>query len=433
MSSDNRKERMESNGIGRRESMLRKMDKCLEKLAEGLPGFSPKEFSRVLDAIHEYPAAAFRLLCKRMAGKDPALRALACWAVSDTLSPAAAERLKAMAFDELLPEEARAQASEYLARLGQPVDPEVLEMSLPNAAEILARLPVRVIESVRVGELADAVRRFASLEDSEKAVLIHRLGYELKGAAAPFYEKVACDDEYLGASVVAATSAFHLGACAGLMRRLAESDSKALHKAARKALYELKSAGFDVSGQPEAAQPEATVQEEPSGAGLPLFKAVASEDMDGDVFLAVAQQCPNGRLRTLTMIVNVWRGGVRNAGFRPDMSKAAFSRALKTWERDMDLRDAPLEEIQRVVARGLAANKALGLRVPLDFQLGRDMLGELGEEIAAAGFPFRCTGCGAALGNGVIQALKDAIVYDHVQVERRCQGCLEAGKDGGGK
>lgn len=430
MGSDKRKERPAPSAIERRECALRKIDKCLEKLVEGLPGFNPKEFARAVDAIKEYPDPAFRLLCKRLAGKDAAVRALACWAVSETLSPAVAERLKAMAFDELLPAEARAQATEYLARLGQPVDPEVLEMSLPNAAEILDRLPVRVVDAMREGQVEEAARRFGALQAPEQAVLVHRLAAELKDAAAPLFEKVAGESEALGEAVVAAVASHHLGACAGLLRRLAESDSKALHKAARKALYALKSAGCDVSGHEEAAQPVTAAQEEPADADLPLCKAVVAESRQGNVCFFLAVERPNGRLKTLYVLVNVWGGGILKAGMRPAISKSQFAKTLKSMSRDFQLREADMEEIRRIAARGLASTQALGLRVPLDFQLGRDMLGDLDALVAEMGSPFRCTTCGAALGESALQAVKDAAVYSHVQVEKQCSACRASGVSG---
>ena len=79
-----------------------------------------------------------------------------------------------------------------------------------------------------------------------------------------------------------------------------------------------------------------------------------------------------------------------------------------------------------MAAQAVAVCKAVGTRIPLDFQLGRALLGPVDEEIAALGAPFRCIGCGVALGDEAIQQVRDALVYSHVKVEKRCKACQDA-------
>ncbi|HRU06496.1 MAG TPA: hypothetical protein P5137_12070, partial [Candidatus Brocadiia bacterium] len=88
------------------------------------------------------------------------------------------------------------------------------------------------------------------------------------------------------------------------------------------------------------------------------------------------------------------------------------------------------EELKKMVARGLAVSKVVGGPLPMDFQLGRALLEPLDEAVAAFGSPFRCVECGVALGEEVVNQVRDAAVYNHVKVETRCQACRDAAAKG---
>lgn len=428
MSPDKRKEILESSDIGRQEALIARMKAAMDRLAEGLPLFDPKEFDSAVEAAKACPNVALRGLCRRLSAKDAATREVAAWVLGEIVAPPAADRLKAMVFDELAPAMARAQAAEFLSRIGEPVDPDMLEMSLPNAPELLASLPARVVEDVQAGDLDSAARRFAGLEPPAQAVLIHRLVAEAGRAAVPFCERVAEGDDFAAEAALSAVSAQRLPEAAELVGRLAKRECKKVRKLARTVKYELESAGIAVPGSCQRRAEDAAERREERATGTRFYKAMISEPQpDGAVFACAAVEKPTGKLKALSLVVDPWRGGIESAAYRQDMTKSSFARTLKRWQREMRLQDVGAEEIRALASRGLAVSKALDSRIPVDFQLGKEMFGDVDEQAAALGSPFRCEGCGAALGEEEIARLKDAAIYPHVKVEKRCKACRDAG------
>jgi len=212
-----------------------------------------------------------------------------------------------------------------------------------------------------------------------------------------------------------------------LVADLACVGSKDVQKAAKRTLFDLKAAGVDV---PEPA-PSAAAEPEPERADheLPIHRVLVGEEQDGNPgFVSLARLRPNGRLKVLVLTMDLWGGGLLAAGYRSDTSKTAFERTLERTPETMTVRDVDLDEARRCVARGLAVTKAVGAKIPLDYQLGKSLLGPMDEEIAAAGVPFRCEGCGAELGEDTIRQVRDSMVYRHVKVEKRCDACRDAGE-----
>jgi len=413
--------------IGRREERLAKMEKMLESMAKDLPRWDGKTFEKIVEEAAAFPQQALRILCKRLAGKDEAEQAVTARALAKMEGPELVERMKAVIFD-VTPDAAKAQANEILKLRGAAPAQDELEMSLPNAAELAARMPERVRDDLAAGKTAEAADRFKALSPARQAVLIHGLGQDAPDLAAALFDKVAELTPAVSEAVIVCVADNVISAAAPVVARLAAGAPKDLQKTAKRALFDMKAAGVAV---PEIAAPAPAPQPaaKPAAAdnALPVYKACVSQrSKDDPCFLTLARERPDGRLKVLSVVADFWRGGVRNAGFRPDMSKSAFARTLKNWERDQPVKDVPYEELKKLVVRGLAVSKVVGGPLPMDFQLGRALLEPLDEAVAAAGSPFRCSECGVALGAEVVGQVRDAAVYSHVKVETRCQACRNA-------
>ena len=420
--------------IGRRERRIAKMERELDRLAERLPHLDTRAFGRVAAVLRDYPGATLRVLVKRLANEDPAVRGLAARAIAGCDDPKVARRLKAMVFDVVAPDLAKVVANDILARSGQGVEPDVLEMSVPDAEELIAQLPDRTLDILAEGRRAEAVARFRGLAQAEKALLVYRLAESGAEGAAEFYEQVAAGDDYVAEACVWAISMAHMAAGAAFVARMSESSNKGLHKAAKRALYDLRASGVDVP-HPEAEVEEKPEPEaEPSDGELPVYQVWISATSDTEpIFLSVARERPNGRLKVISMVIDLWKGGMRSAAFRQDLSKSGLKRAMGNWRREMELRESDLDEARRIVARAILVCRAMETPIPMDFQLGRSLLGLLDDALASAGAPFRCSECGAALDGDMAGRARDAAVYSHVKLETRCAECRardEGGAEG---
>jgi hypothetical protein len=403
------------------------MGQLLDALAADLPRLDLKVVAQVVKDARTYPTAALRLLLRRLASDDPAVQAVAERVLASCGGPAVIENLKATVFDVTAPEKLKLRANELLAEVDTPVDPDVLEMGVPQAAKRAADLPGRVCDALAAGRFDEAAERFRRQARPAQAMLIHRLAAVKAAGLTRFLRFVSEGDEYVQEAALCAVSAHALADAADLVVEWASSLSKTIQKAAKRAIFDLKAAGVVVP-EPPAEAPQAESQAEPADDQLPVYRATAVETPEGALdFVSVARLRPNGRLKLLLMSVDPWRGGIRMAAYRSDVSQSAYDRTLRSIaEKNSTVRDADLGEVRRLAALGLAAARALGTRIPLDFQLGRSLLGPMDEEIASAGAPFRCASCGGALGEETLRQVRDSLVYDHVKIERRCPACLKA-------
>ena len=398
------------------------MEQDLEALAQGLPTLDLKVMSRVVKGIQTYPTAALRVLFKKLDDEDPSVQAVAERILAGCRVEDVVDNLKATVFDVSASSMQKVRANDLLSEVDMPIDPDVLEMSVPNAAELAEALPSRVYEALEACRTDEALERFGRLAQAQQAMLVHRVAAQHPEGAVAFLARAAAEGEYLQHAVLSAIGSYAMADALDLVLGLADRGSKDIQKEVKRTLFELKAAGVDVPEQAPVKEPEPKT--EPTDDELPLHRVLLGEGKNGEVsFVSVARRRPSGRLKVLIMMIDPWQGGIRMAAFRSDASQSAYERSVRAAPGEVTLRDADIEEVRSAVSRALAAAKALGTRIPLDFQLGRSLLGDLEEEIA----PFRCVGCGAALGGDALAQVRDAMVYQHVKVEKRCQACRDAG------
>jgi hypothetical protein len=161
-------------------------------------------------------------------------------------------------------------------------------------------------------------------------------------------------------------------AAALLVQIAATTEAKGLQKAARRALYRLKTMGVDTESVP-SREPRKSVLEVPK---LPVVAALASQiDFDGNRALYIARRRPFSGLVFVSLIIHDRRGVIECNAF--PVTKKDLTRMVADIQADDRLThiELPPTYAQQLVEEGYQRNLATGTPIPRDFQGLRDLLG----------------------------------------------------------
>jgi hypothetical protein len=175
------------------------------------------------------------------------------------------------------------------------------------------------------------------------------------------------------AAVVEALSTIATPDAAALLTQIAaKTEAKALQKAARRALYRLKTMGVDTeSVLPQ--EPRKSVLEVPK---LPIVAALASQiDFEGSRALYLARRRPFSGLVFVSLIINDQRGVLDCHAF--PVTKKDLTRIVADIQADERLThvELPPAYVQQLVEESYQRNLSTGTPVPRDFQGLRDLIG----------------------------------------------------------
>jgi hypothetical protein len=174
-------------------------------------------------------------------------------------------------------------------------------------------------------------------------------------------------------AVIEALSTMATPAAASLLTQIAtQMAAKDVQKAARRALYRLKTMGVDTeSVLPQ--EPRKSVLEVPK---LPVVVALASQiDFDGNRALYLARRRPFSGLVFVSLIINDQRGVLDCNAF--PVTKKELSRIVTDIQADDRLThvELPPAYAQQLVDESYRRNLSSGTPVPRDFQGLRDLIG----------------------------------------------------------
>jgi hypothetical protein len=174
-------------------------------------------------------------------------------------------------------------------------------------------------------------------------------------------------------AVVEALRAMATPEAAALLTQIAaKTDAKDVQKAARRALYRLKTMGVQTeSGLPQ--EPRKSVLEVPK---LPVVVALASQiDFDGNRALYLARRRPFSGLVFVSLIIND-RRGVLDCNALP-VTKKELTRIVTDIQADERLThvELPPAYAQQLVEESYQRNLSTGTPVPQDFQGLRNLVG----------------------------------------------------------
>jgi hypothetical protein len=174
-------------------------------------------------------------------------------------------------------------------------------------------------------------------------------------------------------AVIEALSTMATPEAAGLLTQIAaRTDAKDVQKAARRALYRLKTMGVEAaSGLPQ--EPRKSVLEVPK---LPVVAALTSQiDFDGNRALYVARRRPFSGLIFVSLIINDQRGVLDCNAF--PVTKKELTRLVADIQADDRLThvELPATYAQQLVEESYQRNLSTGTPLPQDFQGLRDLIG----------------------------------------------------------
>lgn len=174
-------------------------------------------------------------------------------------------------------------------------------------------------------------------------------------------------------AVVEALSMMATPQAAALLAQIAaKTAAKDLQKAARRALYRLKTMGVDIESL-ASQEPRKSVLEVPK---LPVVVALASQiDFDGNRALYLARRRPFSGLVFVSLIINDQRGVVDCHAF--PVTKKDLTGMVADIQADDRLThvEFPPSYAQQLVEESYQRNLSTGTPVPRDFQGLRDLIG----------------------------------------------------------
>jgi hypothetical protein len=174
-------------------------------------------------------------------------------------------------------------------------------------------------------------------------------------------------------AVVEALSTIATPEAAALLAQIAaKTEAKALQKAARRALYRLKTMGVDTESVPPQ-EPRKSVLEVPK---LPVVAALTSQlDFEGNRALYLARRRPFSGLVFVSLIINDQRGVLDCNAF--PVTKKDLTRIVAEIQADDRLThvELPPTYAQQLVEESYQRNLSTGTPVPRDFQGLRDLIG----------------------------------------------------------
>jgi hypothetical protein len=181
------------------------------------------------------------------------------------------------------------------------------------------------------------------------------------------------DDARLLPGVVETLSTIATPEAAAMLAHIAaKPDGKELQKAARRALYRLKTMGVDTESVPPPER-RRSVLEVPK---LPVVAALASHiDAEGSRALYIARRRPFSGLVFVGLVINDGRG-VIGCNALP-VTKKELTSLLADIQADERIThvDLPPAYAQQLVAESYQRNLATGTPLPPDFQAVRDLIG----------------------------------------------------------
>jgi len=401
------------------------LERLVAQLIDALPVLDMKILEAALAEVKARPRASLRYLFEQFTSTEPAARAVARRILATCDSAGVTDELKAIIFDADQDPWAKVLANDLLDELGSPVDADVFAMSVVDPEALATKLPSRVLRFLAEGDVKSAVGHACTLHPADRTMIIYEVAARQKQGAVEFLKAIAEGDEANAAAVVGAIGAEKLDGGVPLLLELQRAAGRDLQKLIKKTLFELRKAGVEI---PEE-MPRSPLRPGSAADGdslSPYRMMIGEQAPDGTVLVMMTWKRPNGRLKVFTVVVDLWKRGILDAVFRRDMSRSSFERFLNAQSaRRQPLKESTVEECRHMIARGVCVAKEFGFPLPLDFGLGKPLLDDLDEEVAAFDNPFLCSVCGGELDSKTVEKIRVTAPYDNIPVETRCLKCRE--------
>jgi len=209
---------------------------------------------------------------------------------------------------------------------------------------------------------------------------------------------------------------------------------------------------------------------------LPIYQCLVSKSRDsGMLTVIVARERPDGNLKTMVLLLDLWKKGIRDCFVDANLSKAALrhlcmklgqsyhlaeqppidmsqeqvkskehtppekhtpKEKVKSKEhthsekhqKKIEPAEQPFEQIgftecQKLIRHAWDIAKGVKTEIPWGFQYWRDMLGDLSKVPKMEGSLYKCPKCGGDLPQSAVDLIKQHAQSDDIQFYIVCRKC----------
>jgi hypothetical protein len=154
-----------------------------------------------------------------------------------------------------------------------------------------------------------------------------------------------------------------------------------------------------------------------------FFAAFASNtDRAGMLTLAIAWEKPDGRLKAMFLLLDLWKKGLKDCFMDVDISKDEFQQRCVNMVGS-SAKMISLDSARVLIKRGLHISKAVGTPTPWDYQHWGYLLGDMSHLPDPEGTIYKCARCGAELGEPVIEVIRKHAQMEEAHFYMVCEKC----------
>jgi hypothetical protein len=157
---------------------------------------------------------------------------------------------------------------------------------------------------------------------------------------------------------------------------------------------------------------------------FPLYKCMISKSKDtGMITTVVAQQKPNGNLRALFPLLDLWKKGLRDCFVDADISKAEFEEKCAKIGGEFPFEDIEYEECIKLIKHAYRISKEIGEEIPWEYEYWIDILGDISKVPDLGGSLYKCAKCWADLPKRTVGLMKQHAKSEDIQFYILCRKC----------
>ncbi len=136
----------------------------------------------------------------------------------------------------------------------------------------------------------------------------------------------------------------------------------------------------------------------------------------------VARHNPDGTLRVMSLLLDLWKRGLQDCFMDVSVEEAALEKHIQSFE-EPPYEEKELQECQRYINWAEKISQEVGHEVPWEYRRWKETLGNMNEAPAMEGSLYRCAKCMADLPHQAVELMKQYALRDDVQFYLACRKC----------
>ena len=155
---------------------------------------------------------------------------------------------------------------------------------------------------------------------------------------------------------------------------------------------------------------------------LPLHKAYLRYLPDsGCASVIVARQNPDGTLRAMTLLLDLWKVGIQDCFVDIAVLEEQVEKYAQSEEPPYEEKE--LLECQRYIKWAETISQQVGHEIPWEYKHWKSILGDMNAAPAHEGSLYKCAECMADLPEKAVELMKQYALRDDVQFYLACRKC----------